>query len=312
MIQSLIETIKLNLAKSTEEFSAENILDQPIPSVSSISQLPTIAIYPGKLEFQKSRRDMSESQPRLRKARQTIDVGPSPSQKEHTLNNTPLKGTIEARLLSDIDSVDGRCLKPIEATDFSIDVKPPKISFKKEFKLPGKVYLDYSYVGVLTTKEFQQELSIDFYDTDLAKVEKLNALTIGVVLTDYNDLIETSNEIARSRYPSEPVSVIPNIEGVEILEAIPEIQKDLCRLQLKLQVSGSLQIVREIIDDPNFIKSVASPGTDPEHGFRIRIQENHDTKWSQIYSQGNKAGAKGISPKAFMKPKATGSKKKRI
>ena len=68
MIQSLIETIKLNLASSTDEFSAGNILDQPIPVASSISQLPAIAIYPGKLEFQKSRRDMSESQPRLHKA----------------------------------------------------------------------------------------------------------------------------------------------------------------------------------------------------------------------------------------------------
>lgn len=311
MIQSLIKAIKLSLAGSTDEFSADDILDWPIPLSSSISQPPLIAIYQGKLKYNPDSRDLSESQPRLYKVRQTIDVEPSQSEEEYTLNNTPLEGTVEANLLSDTDTQDGRHIKPIEQTDLIIDYKKPAISFKTKFEFPGRVYLDYSYVGVLTTKEFQQELFIDFYDTDIAKVEKLNALTTGVVLTNYDDLIQTSNEGAQNRYPSDPVSVIPRIEGVDTLEAIPEIQENLCRLQLKLQVSGTLQIVKEIVDDLDFIKSIKSSGTAPEQGgFRIRIQKNHDTKWTPVYKKKKTTEATEISPIATKKQKRS-SKKKR-
>ena len=303
MILSLIDNIKKILTESLDDFSAEDILDWPIPLFSSISQLPVIAIYPGKLKFNQSCKDLSGSQPRLHKARQTIDVGRSQSKEGYTLNNTPLKGTIEARLLSDTDTEDGRRIKPVEATDFTIADHQPTIKFKKKFKFPGKVYLDYSYVGVRTIKEFQQELFIDFFDTDIAKVEKLNALTTGVVLTNYNNLIEASNEGAKSRYPFRPVSIIPNIEEVETLEAIPEIQEKLSKLQLKLLVTGTLQFVKEIADNFDFIESIASPGTAPEQGIRIRIQKNHDTKWTPIYRKEN-------TPKAKKKPKRS-SKKRR-
>jgi hypothetical protein len=310
MIQSLIDAIKITLADATKEFSAADILDWPIPSSSSLPKLPVIAIYPGKLTFNRNDRELSEGLPRLHQTRQTIAVDPSQSDKQYALDNKPLEGTVKAHLIADTGTEDGRRRSPIEAGDFTLGDNHRTIKFKKQFKFPGKVYLDYAYLGAMTIKEFQQELIFDFCDADIAGVEKLNALATGIVLTDYNGLIETGNEEAKSRFPCDPVSVIPRIEGMAILDAIPDIQENLRRLQLKLQVSGTLRIVREIADDSDVIKSIAAPGTDPGKGIGIRIQENHDSEGTQVYDRKKKTKATRIKSNAATKSKRSESKRK--
>lgn len=311
MIQNLIDSIKINLEKTTKEFAAKDILDWPVPQNASLSQLPIIAIYPGKLTFNQNGRDLSEGRPRLHKGRQTIDVEPSQPNKEYPLNNQPLEGTVKAQLLADTGTEDGRSLTPIKAGDFSVEAHQRTIILKNTVVYPGKVYLNYSFVGVRTHTEFQQELHFDFYETGIVKAERLNALAVGVILSNCNDLIETGNKEAKNRYPAGPISVIPEIEAVEIMQAIPEIKENLCKLHLTLQVSGTLRIIREITDNPDIIKSIAAPATAPGKGIKIRIQKNHDATWTRIYSEEKTTKPAEISPKATKKPRRSTKKSSR-
>jgi hypothetical protein len=298
MIQSLIETIKDNLVRVSPDLSEADISYRPILPFSPTPP-PIIAIYPGKLRFRKNDRELSEGRPRLHKVRQTIKVKTSKPEENYRLNHTPLKGTLQAKLLSDKESDKERELEPIDPIIITCVNKTIEISSKETLDFPGTIYLDYAFVGVLRNKEFQQELFVDFYDTDIARLEKLNALVTGIVLTNYIDLMETSNEEAKRRSPPDLLSVMPRYEGIEPLEAIPDIQENMCRLRLKLQVTGTLKIIREIVDGLGVVKSIKSPGQVAEkEGFRIRIHENHHKKWTKIYSEAKTPGASEVLPKA--------------
>jgi hypothetical protein len=55
----------------------------------------------------------------------------SQPKKGYKLNYIPQEGTTAAKLLSNIDTEDGRFIKPIEASDFTIDYQQPAIKIKK-------------------------------------------------------------------------------------------------------------------------------------------------------------------------------------
>ncbi len=134
---------------------------------------------------------------------------------------------------------------------------------------PGLLVLDYSFAGVFTIREFQQTLLIDLYDTDPAAVEKWASLTAGILLTHLDELFAG----AKTQYPSQKsVTTTHAIDQLELVEGTPLASDGKTTgLQLTFNVTGSLQLIKEITEGVGLIEQIHSPGKTPTDGVDIDI-----------------------------------------
>jgi hypothetical protein len=275
MIQKLVGAIVALLRENMADVGPEK-LDQHIVIGSISAQKPAlqpmIALYPAKLAFSQNFKDRGGGRPRPQPAEQTIEIKSAKSRKQRKLKPTPMKGSTRGKLILEKDTVSESQRMLVEGQDFTIDYAKSTISFICDLKPPSQVSLYYSFAGVFTILEFQQEMLIDIHDTDMAAVEKWTSLTTGIILMNVGDLIETCNKKNEGRYQSNRIAAIPFIDRIQMIEGAPVYGEDLSKLQLKWRVAGHLKLVKEITDGFGLIEQVLSPGVPPEEGIRIQVE----------------------------------------
>jgi hypothetical protein len=233
--------------------------------------LPVIAVYPGKLIWSQSLIETSTSRPRPEEFRQEIAVEAANPQGPYPLVKTPLRGSARGQILFDPGAVTERRMTAIENKEFTIDYQNPAITFNVDLTEASKVRLIYSFVGVFTIKEFEQNFLIDIYEADPKLLEQWTSLVTGMILTSHDDLIEQYNLSAKTEYVANQFITRHTLGRIHVLEGIPGRQESALKMQLISNAIGQVTVIKEIVDGFGLIEKIHSPGRVSEAPVDVEI-----------------------------------------
>ena len=219
MIQNLIQQITTLLQESFAGVISDpeqHIVASPATEPTA-EELPLIALYPNKLEIRQDFQETSSSQPRPQELRQEIAVNASNPAGPYSLAKTPLEQSTLCQIIFDKGTVTERQITLVENKDFDINYQNAAISFSFDLSEASSIILQYSFVGVFTIREFQQEFLVDIYDVNLADVEKWSSLVTGIILTNHDELLEHYNLIEKTEYLANQFITTHTIDQIQIL-----------------------------------------------------------------------------------------------
>jgi hypothetical protein len=263
--------LREHLGKMMKKKPEERIVVGPVVNPQP-ARLPLIALYPARFEISQSLKDTSSDQPRLQETQERIEVDARRPQGPYSLAHTPLRQSVRGELIQEVGSVKERRIRLVEDRDFEIDYQQASLSLHETPQPGGVLRLRYSYVGVFTIREFQQQLLIDIYDTDLAAAEQWASLVTGIILTDQQEFIAAFNTTAKTEYQAGPYLTGHTLNQINFLEGTPTYTDALFNIQLKFNISGQLKLVKKISDGFGLIETIHSPGKTAKPGVDIDIE----------------------------------------
>lgn len=253
MIQTLLtQIIELLQTELSEHLTQPKTHIIAIPITEPQAEaLPLIGIYAGKLEISQTVRETSSSQPRPQEQRQEIIVDSSNPTTSYKLTKTPLKESILCQL---VINEQGKPLK--EGVDFTIDYQQSTIIFKHNLSNARKIQLRYSFLGILTVREFQQEFLIYICDIDIDNIEKFSSIVTGIILTNSDELIQYYNFIKPTQYQTNQVITTHTISQINAIDGTYETLAPPFKLRLKFKVIGQLKLTKTVTEGVSPIRDV--------------------------------------------------------
>jgi hypothetical protein len=93
-----------------------------------------------------------------------------------------------------------------------------------------------------------------------------------MLLTHQQDVIDEHNASKKANLIND-VSTTTTIEKIKLLEISPTYLSDeqIAKYHLKFEVTGKLNITRDVTDRVGFIKKIHSPGRDSDYAIDIEI-----------------------------------------
>lgn len=124
-----------------------------------------------------------------------------------------------------------------------VDITPSIALYAAQFEVKN------TGLSETTIQDFQQEMRVEIYDSERADLEKWTSLTLGIILSDSDEIIKACNQRAKnSPYHSEHFSITHLIDYIQLVEGIPSASESLFQWQLKFKVSGHLNLSKNIGD----------------------------------------------------------------
>lgn len=248
--------------------------DQPTPTAA------TIALYPGNWTINETARDIRLTEPRPQEFRQLINLT-SEQASTYTLSKPPLKGSVQARLLSLKDPPDqipaeqalqaewilgssARCLT--EGQDFTIDYKHSTLTLIKAVDRSKITHLSltYSFPSLFTVQEFQQDFWIEIYDSDFAKLEQWSSLISGILLNSHDRLIEQYNTPqdpeAKTEYQTPNFLTTHTLSQFRLLGGTYLSPATGMGLQLKFTIVGQIKMTKALAEGATAIQKIQIQG----------------------------------------------------
>lgn len=228
------------------------------PAEPTISNCPTIAIYPGNWVISQAARDVNQSNVRPQDVHQIIPLGaPSPAA-PYSLNSRPVRDTVKVQLMV------GDRAQLLKATDFSIDYDKLTLELSKDLDVTGATELSVSYLSypllTFTIREFQQEFWVDIYDQDFAALERWSSLTSGILLTSHDQLVEQYNTPKQpestTEYQTQQFSTAHTLSQFRLLEGTYLSPKQGMGLRLKFTAAGQIRLTRQLKDGDTPIRKI--------------------------------------------------------
>lgn len=116
--------------------------------------------------------------------------------------------------------------------------------------------LDYSFAGVFTVREFEQELRVDVYDGGGGAAGGWSSLAAGVLLT-YQEELRSAAEV--EYVTKRTVSTSHRVTRLDFVEGMPEAFAAGTRTRLTFQAGGQLKLMREAAGSFGLIERIQSP-----------------------------------------------------
>ncbi len=234
---------------------------------------PTLALYLDQLTFGKQFRESSSSSPRPQTIRETLAINGGTPAGPYTLAKTPLRKTMRCTVVYDEGALTERHVSLQEDDDFTIDYGAATLTFSFDVAGADTMRLTYSFVGVFTIREFQQDFFLDVYDDDMAGVEQWASLAAAMILTNHDELVAQYNDPSTATaYTANQFVNTHTVDQILLLDGNPDFSGDAAKMQFRFQVHGQLKPVKEIVDGFALIEKVRSPGRPPEGPLDIDIE----------------------------------------
>ncbi|NUM65905.1 hypothetical protein HUU39_11615 [candidate division KSB1 bacterium] len=241
-------------------------------SAPAADDLPLIALYPDKLAINQNVKETNSSQPRPQEFREEIAVNTTTPAGPYALAKTPLEKSTICKAIFDKGTVKERQALLVENKDFEIDYQQAKIVFTYDLAKASHILLKYSFVGVFTMREFQQDFLVDIFDDDIAEVEKWASLATGMILTSHDELIEQYNFTTKTEYTANQFLTYHTLDRIQMLEGVPSRADNCVKLQLKFKVVGQMKLTKAITSDFGLIEKIHSPGRISEQPVDVEIE----------------------------------------
>ncbi|MBK8021895.1 MAG: hypothetical protein IPK19_10850 [Chloroflexi bacterium] len=221
--------------------------------------LPVIALTPGALAIPPGARDLSSSEPRPQPFVQTIPVNPASPQGPYPLTKTPMNTSALCKLVLDVGTLDERQVLLIEGSDYIVDYQVPSIAFSAAIPLTSAILLRYAFAGVFTIQNFQQDFTIEVYESNHTMSEKWLALALAAVMTHYDELLERFNTTQPTLYSGGVLGSAHRLTQLQPSGAVL-VESPHIRWRMTFRTAGQLTLTRASEGGFSLIEKIRSPG----------------------------------------------------
>lgn len=235
LINRIIETMRTDFASDFATGDNPNAAESKIglaPPVAPFSDdsFPCIAVQVGDLDISKKIMDNSSSQARPQGLQEMINIITNTS--NYSVAKAPLRNSVRCQLTNangqitslsegpEIIVVDGNEVPISIGTekDFRINYSTQEIRFSVDLTDWTSIQLQYSFAGVFSIREFQQEFFTTVYEEDITELERWASLSLAVVLTNNDELLQYFNTTTPSTYTSNVYSSMQTLQAIQLLK----------------------------------------------------------------------------------------------
>lgn len=268
LLDRIVENLRQELAAAIPNPAAHIVLG-PVADPAAPA-LPIIALTPGALVMVASARDVGSSQPRPQPFAEEIAVSPADPDGPYTLAKTPLRTSAICQLILDKGTLDERQMLLIEGSDYTIDYANRQIAFSADISEGSSFLLRYSFAGVFTIQNFQQDFMIEVYDASHALAEKWQALALAAVLTYNDELLEHFNTTDQTLYSAGALGASTRLTQLQPLGSTTA-ESAHRRWQFGFRAVGQVTLTRAAEDGFSLIEKIRSPGRHADHTVDIDV-----------------------------------------
>lgn len=259
-LEHLAAQLRIGLAGELPDPSTHVSVGQIAPPGAGLR--PRLALFAGKMDIVQGLNGSPSSQPQPQEMREVFAVGAGPAAAgPYLLAKTPLDGTARAKVFFNPDLVGERRMVVVEKKDFIINYQTRRLIFSKDIAGAGRLVVQYSFPGVFTMREFQQEFFIDIFETAAANAEKWASLAAAIALTNYDELLDRFNRLLPTDYAATDYRATHSLTQVFFLGGGAEMLPDgTPKYQLRFAAKGQFLPVKQISGGFGIIEHIHSPG----------------------------------------------------
>jgi hypothetical protein len=183
----------------------------------------------------------------------------------YPLGKSPLQGSVLCRLVVSVGQ-DERRLLLTEGNHFTVDYPQGEITL-----LPGvdlsqakALHVEYSFVGIFTVREFEQEFYIEALAATSVAAESMASLCATVLLTNHDEVLAHFN--ANAAYSGGDYEAVHSLSQVQWLGGKAYSENNSHRYRLSFAAKGQLKAIKGNPGSFGIIQEIRSPGkaTDPD------------------------------------------------
>ncbi|MFM7475869.1 MAG: hypothetical protein ACKO2T_09100 [Microcystis aeruginosa] len=259
MIQNLVLRIISLLVKTLASVvspAEQHIKAGPVDSNDS-SNLPMIVITPGCFTISQQPGENTSNQPRPEEFREKLAVSQGKPLGPYILAKTPLQGTVQCQAFFAEGTLTEKQIWLQEKQDFIINYKTQECNFTYDISKAKSILFIYSFVGIFSLRNFEQELFIEVQAATPDELEKLTALIAGSILTHHDQLIEAYNQDTtyKTEYNAASLGILAQLRQIQFLAGNPADTSSI-KMKLKFLVTGQLKATRAISENFGIIEKI--------------------------------------------------------
>lgn len=247
IISLLVETLA-----SVVSHADQHIKAGPVDSNDS-SNLPIIVLTPGCFTISQQPGENTSNQPLPEEFREKLAVSQQNPFGPYILAKTPLQGTVQCQVFT----LTEKQIWLQEKQDFIINYKTKECNFTYDISQAESILFIYSFVGIFSLRNFEQELFIEVQDASTNELEKLTALIAGSILTYHDQLIEAYNQdpTYKTEYNAASLGILAQLRQIQFLAGNPADTSSM-KMKLKFLVTGQLKATRAISEEFGIIEKI--------------------------------------------------------
>jgi hypothetical protein len=254
MIRNLVLRIISLLVKTLASVvspAEQHIKAGPIDSNDS-SSLPIIVLTPGCFTISQQPGENTSNQPRPEEFREKLAVSQKKPLGPYILAKTPLQGTIQCQVFFPEGSLKEKQIWLQEKQDFTINYKTNECNFTYDISQAESILFIYSFVGIFSLRNFEQELFIEVQAATINELEELTALIAGSILTYHDQLIDPTYQ---TEYNADSLRILAQLRQIQFLAGNPADTSSI-KMKLKFLVTGQLKATRAISENFGIIEKI--------------------------------------------------------
>ncbi|WP_228021159.1 hypothetical protein [Microcystis sp. LEGE 08355] len=234
----------------------QHIKAGPVDSNDS-SNLPMIVITPGCFTISQQPGENTSNQPRPEEFREKLAVSQGKPLGPYILAKTPLQGTVQCQAFFAEGTLTEKQIWLQEKQDFIINYKTQECNFTYDISKAKSILFIYSFVGIFSLRNFEQELFIEVQAASTNELEKLTALIAGSILTHHDQLIEAYNQDTtyKTEYNAASLGILAQLRQIQFLAGNPADTSSI-KMKLKFLVTGQLKATRAISENFGIIEKI--------------------------------------------------------
>jgi hypothetical protein len=251
IISLLVETLA-----SVVSHAEQHIKAGPVDSNDS-SNLPIIVLTPGCFTISQQPGENTSNQPLPEEFREKLAVSQEKPLGPYILAQTPLQGTVHCQVFFAEGTLTEKQIWLQEKQDFTINYTTKECNFIYDISKAESILFIYSFVGIFSLRNFEQELFIEVQATSTNELEKLTALIAGSILTNHDDLIESCSQdpTYKTEYNADSLRILAQLRQIQFLAGNPADTSSI-KITLKFLVTGQLKATRAISEDFGIIEKI--------------------------------------------------------
>jgi hypothetical protein len=259
MIQNLVLRIISLLVKtlaSVVSHAEQHIKAGPVDSNDS-SNLPIIVLTPGCFTISQQPGENTSNQTLPEEFREKLAVSQEKPLGPYILAKTPLQRTVHCQVFFAEGTLTEKQIWLQEKQDFTINYTTKECNFIYDISKAESILFIYSFVGIFSLRNFEQELFIEVQAATINELEKLTALIAGSILTYHDQLIEAYNQAPtyKTEYNADSLRILAQLRQIQFLAGNPADTSSI-KITLKFLVTGQLKATRAISEDFGIIEKI--------------------------------------------------------
>jgi|GEM_PF-6739422 len=233
--------------------------------VGTPEETTSIGLLAGPLQVSQQVKDVRPNEPQPQPIREAFVF----TDDSYTLAKFPIKGSLIAAFVLDQN---GKKELLDEGDDFSVDYNAKILTLIETYDGDAaQLILQYTFIGVVTLREFEQEFIVGIQAASYDEVEEIASLVTTILLTHQQEALEAVNP---TNYDLEAYQSVHLLLRYQWLSGeLVSLASNKYQYQLRFQVQGQLKSVKTTPDlEYGVIKSVLSPGVEADDDLPVNVE----------------------------------------